>query len=188
MLTVIITFHGPFHVGTGTPAAGLDATVDHDALLPASSLKGVMRAAAQHDLKIPEALVAEVFGDPPDNSGSRRHPSPWTWTDAVFTRADTTRSARIKLDERGRTERGFLLFGEQVWADTAGFTIEPLERLEPPALAQHRLLLRAALRAVTSVGAGRHRGQGWTTLRDEDDWTDEDSVALSSLIYEGRTP
>ena len=40
MITFTLTFHGPFHVGTGNPEAGMDRPVDRGALLPATSLKG----------------------------------------------------------------------------------------------------------------------------------------------------
>jgi hypothetical protein len=37
-----IAFHTPFRVSSGRPGDGSDTTVDRAALLPASSLKGVM--------------------------------------------------------------------------------------------------------------------------------------------------
>lgn len=169
MITFTITFHGPFHVGSGTPTEGLDSTVDLDNLLPGSSLKGVMRAAAAEVLGVPEAVVGAVFGTP------GRGFAPWAWSDAEFIGAThVTPVARIRMDdETGTTRRGFLMLGQHVWANAATFTVSQTSNdLPRPAVERHRLLLRAAARAVTSVGATRRRGEGWVSITDDQDVTD----------------
>lgn len=99
MITFTITFHGPFRVGTGTPSEGLDARVDRDNLLPSTSLKGVMRAAAKETLAAPVALVDAVFGGPAGRRPGTASASPWGWTDALFSSAPiVTPVTRIRVD------------------------------------------------------------------------------------------
>lgn len=184
MLEVTVTFHGPFHIGTGSPGAGLDATVDRQVPLPATSLKGVMRAAALHELHLAPSLVGEVFGDDADTHQHQRRPSPWVWADADVVAAVIDRHARVHLDERGKAQRGFLVIGEQVWATRATFAIELRERLDPDVERRHQLVLRASARAVTAIGAGRHRGQGWVSLEDAQAWTSDDTTELQALQQE----
>lgn len=95
-LRVDITFHGPFRVGTGTAADGVTGGVDPADLLPASTLKGLMRASAARLLPGRPDLVEQVFGmrpaDPPTGpEDSPRAPraargfdagSPWHWSSA----------------------------------------------------------------------------------------------------------
>lgn len=185
MTTFTITFHGPFHVGTGVPQRGLDATVDADCPLPASSLKGLMRAAAEHVLGVSTAITAEVFGDPAPEPGAPAHQtrrqSPWSWTDARFDGVEISRHSRIRVDDAGRVGRGFLMLGQQVWAKQAKYDVEPFLLLDPATEARHVLVLRAAARAVTSVGAGRHRGHGWVSVADERPWTAADTDQLLGL-------
>ena len=50
-----IVFHTPFRVSSGQAGDGSDTTVDRAALLPASSLKGVMLSAARDLLKFPRS-------------------------------------------------------------------------------------------------------------------------------------
>ena len=45
MITFTVTIHGPFHISAGESGDGADNVVDRDNPLPASSLKGLMRAA-----------------------------------------------------------------------------------------------------------------------------------------------
>ena len=186
MITFTITFHGPFHVSTGMSENGLDRTVDHTNLLPSSGLKGLMRAAASEELELVNELVDDIFGF---GTRSNRRPdgvdstsSPWWWSTPTFASpAVVSTATRIRVDETtGATDRGFLMIGEHVWADSATFTVEPRVRMERRAL--HELVLRAAARAVTSLGGQRRRGEGWVTIRDELDWSGADSRTLLSHI------
>lgn len=160
-----ITFHGPFHVGSGVASQGLDRVVDHVKPLPATSLKGVMRAAAR-DLGVRPQVVTEIFGGP-GGAGS-----PWWWSDAEFDTSDMVfdRLARIRVDdESGLVKRGFLMMGEVVWAPRARFRVAPLVSLDPTDADRDRLVLRAAARAVVAVGGSRRRGEGWVTMTDAHD-------------------
>jgi len=152
-----IIFHGPFRVGAGAPAPGLDAPVNRSLLLPASSLKGLLRAEAAERLQLPTPLVDAVFG-------SRKAPSAWWWSDARIAKPRIAPATRIKVDERGRAERGFLRFSEQVWADGGSFTIEQRLPLEADEVARHRNILVASALSVSSLGASRRRGEGWVSI------------------------
>lgn len=178
-----ITFHGPFHVATGTAEQGIDRTVDPDALLPASSLKGLMRAAAAEQLGVAPSVVDAVFGDDPtrrDRDRRRRlRPSPWWWSDAALVGAEVANITQIRVDdETGTTDRGFLMFGQHVWAEAATFDVEQRDPVDD--LALHTLVLNAAARAVVSLGGQRRRGEGWVTVTGEP-WTLQHTAQLMAL-------
>lgn len=160
-LRFTITFHGPFQVLTGGAREGFDATVDPEHLLPATSLKGLMRASATRLLRA-GALVEEVFGTP-------RQPCPWAWSDAVFAAPPVVRPrTRIRVDPvSGAAASGALLVGEEVWATQAEFEVALVGGLPPERRDRHALVLRAAARSLTSLGASRRRGQGWVTVTDD---------------------
>lgn len=183
MTEFTITFHGPFHVGSGVADQGLDRVLDRGALLPATSLKGVMRAAAREILGLPTSLVARVFGGPLDDDGTtRRVPSPWAWSDAELSDdASFQNLARIRInDETRTTERGFLMLGESVWAMSAQFTVTQYGEVSGD-VKEHLLVLRASARAVTAIGGGRRRGEGWVTITDGTTWGASDTRALRSV-------
>ncbi len=183
MITFTITFHGPFRVGTGVPAEGLDARVDPTNPLPSTSLKGVMRAAAAESLGLPNGLVSEVFGAPAGHqrAGATGLPaSPWIWTDAAFAGLQAPQLVtRIQVEKTGLTKRGALMIGEHVWADIATFEVVQRVGLDPATVERHRLVLCAAARAVTSVGALRRRGEGWVSIVDDQEW---DAAARARLV------
>lgn len=97
LVPVRIEFHGPFRIGTGLAAPGVTGGVDPANLLPASTLKGLMRASATRLLPERQDLVEQVFGmrpaDPPAGIGDvGREPgaargfdgaSPWHWSSAA---------------------------------------------------------------------------------------------------------
>lgn len=150
-----ITFHTPFRVATGTARAGVDSAVDPLALLPGSSLKGVMRAAAARLL--PSSLVDDVFGAPGDAG-------PWSWTGAEFpvtpVIADRT---RIALDN-GVAAEGSLLINDEVWAHTATFIVEQQSFIAADDVDRHTTILEFAARSVHLLGADRRRGLGSVTV------------------------
>lgn len=156
-LRFTINFHGPFRVGGAATAGGLDAPVNRENLLPASSLKGVMRAEAKERLGLPATLVNEVFGH------SQRR-SPWWWSDADLGETEIRLSSKVKVDDRGRAERGFVRFSEQVWADKATFTVEQTGAIAPDRMAVHQVVLQASAASVTALGASRRRGEGWVSI------------------------
>lgn len=183
MITFTITFHGPFRVGTGTPAEGLDARVDLSNPLPSTSLKGVMRAAAVETLGLPPDLVADVFGSKAGDRSRSATACPWGWTDAQFAGLLPPQPVtRIRVDEHGLTRRGALMFGEHLWADSATFEVFQRHELDAATVRQHRLVLAAAGRAVSSVGALRRRGEGWVTITDDLAWDADAHAALLEVV------
>lgn len=177
-LTFSITFHSPFHVGSGVASRGLDRVIDRENPLPATSLKGVMRAAAAETLCLPSQLVTEVFGGP--GAGA----CPWWWSDARLMEDTPSidRLARIRVDEAtGTVQRGFLMMGEVVWSSGAEFTVTLSEARNDETVARHELVLRAAARAVSGIGGARRRGEGWVTITDSRPWGNAESTALLTM-------
>lgn len=161
-----IEFATPFRVSTGHAGTGVDAAIDPTDPLPASSLKGVMRATAV-TLGASTALVGEVFG-------SRRRESPWAWGSARPVNdqwAPPQAITRIALDQHHSTTRDMLAVVERTHAGAAEFTITQRgacssgSRAEADALARHRALLLVAAQATRSLGGTRRRGLGWVHIR-----------------------
>jgi CRISPR/Cas system CSM-associated protein Csm3 (group 7 of RAMP superfamily) len=158
-----ITFHTPFRVASGQAGDGSDTAVDRGALLPASSLKGIMRSAVRDLLRFPAALVDEVFG-------TAWITSPWSWSDARVLGADGSAPdirprARIQIEpQTSTTVPGALLIADEVLAGRAEFTIERTGWIEATVLGTHETVLLAAGRAVTAIGGNRRRGLGWVTI------------------------
>lgn len=175
MSSFTITFHTPFHISTGGAERGLDRLVDPDNPLPASSLKGRMRAAAFETLQLDAEFVNEVFGH-------RYAPSPWWWSDASFDAAPHIRNiTQVRIDDTsGTSDEGLLMFGQHVWACTATFSVEQRHFLDEATVRVHDLVLRASARAVVSLGGQRRRGEGWVTI-DSGPWKRTDTVQLLKL-------
>ena len=154
-----IVFHTPFRIASGQAGDGSDTTVDRAALLPASSLKGVMRSAARDLLKFPQPWVDTVFG-------SAQWQSPWGWSDASLSdEANIRPRTRIRIEpETGTVAKGALLIADEVLASSAVFTIERTGWIKPGDEGTHETVLLAAARAVTAIGADRRRGSGWVTM------------------------
>jgi CRISPR/Cas system CMR subunit Cmr4 (Cas7 group RAMP superfamily) len=172
-----IDFHTPFRVSSGRAGDGSDSTVDRAALLPASSLKGLMLSAARDLLKFPRSRVGAVFG-------SAWHPSPWSWSDAGMTEeAGVRQRTRIRIDPgSGTVVKGALLVADEVVAARAGFSIDRTGWIEPSEAGDHEIVLLAAARAVTAVGGDRRRGSGWVTVTPVDPpWSDAHLRAAAAL-------
>lgn len=154
-----IRFRGPFHVSTGGAAEGIDSVVDREVPLPASSLKGAMRAEARGRLRLPPSIVDDVFG-------SSQTASPWRWSDVNLGPVHVTRRARIRVadDDRGLVDRGFLMLGEQVWASDGEFTVEYAGTPGTEAPSEHILVLDASARSLSAIGGSRRRGGGWISI------------------------
>lgn len=156
-----ITFLTPFRVSTGEAAPGVDATIDLENPLPATSLKGVMRATASKLLGEEAPIIGQVFG-------SDEHPCPWHWSDARPVGgqwADRSVTARLKIDPDTHTAtRDMLVLAEEIFAPRAAFDIRVTERLEPDRLTLQCIVLAIAGRATRSLGAARRRGLGWVSL------------------------
>ena len=176
-----IEFHTPFRVASGRAGDGSDVTVDAAALLPASSLKGVMRSAARDLLKFPGGLVEAVFG-------TARQPSPWAWSDArVLDAAGDTAGirprARIQIEAgTGTVRSGALLIADEILATRGEFTVEQSAWLDPAEAGRHKTVLLAAARAVTAIGGDRRRGLGWVSITPVDPpWTPDHLRAAVAL-------
>lgn len=72
------------------------------------------------------------------------------------------------------------MLGESVWATAARFTVTQYGEVSGD-VEEHKLVLRASARAVTAIGGGRRRGEGWVTIMDGADWGAADTHALRSL-------
>lgn len=196
-LVFTITFHGPFRVARGEASGGADLTVDRQTPLPASSIKGLMRAAAEHVLRIPEPWLMAVFGA--DTGGDQAGPGlggvldQWCWSDPEIGQGLRTidRAARIRLQPDGTVMDRHLLVGEQVWVhEPVPFTVTRLGPVHPADLDAHRLILRASARAVLALGGQRRRGFGWVTISagDGEVWTDVESRALLAIGQRSPSP
>ena len=176
-MRIEITFHGPFRVETGSARDGIAATVDRDELVPASSVKGVMRASAKALLPSRLELVDDVFGDATEN-GPRRA-SPWHWSAAVFdTEPAYEHRARIAIDPTtGAARPEFFFLGEEVWATAATVDITQHRRLDPDTRDRHLTVLACSAAGVHALGADRRRGLGWVSVRPVDPPLDEAMLA-----------
>ncbi|SHJ47193.1 hypothetical protein SAMN02745244_02586 [Tessaracoccus bendigoensis DSM 12906] len=177
-----IDFLGPFHVSS-SPDEGLDRTVDREVPLPASGIKGLMRAQCTHILMVPTSIVDSIFG-------SKKCEAAWLWTDPEFaTDPIPEKVARLRLSDSddGAAESGLLMLGEHLWATTASFTLTMRHPLEADEAARHRLVLRAAARSIVGLGGSRRRGEGWVNVFDVNPdgtpaaWSVEDSSRLLDL-------
>lgn len=177
-----IVFHAPFRISSGQAGDGSDTTVDRAALLPASSLKGVMLSAARDLLRFPQPQVDAVFG-------TSWPPSPWGWSDAAMTAEASIRPrTRIQIDpDTGTVVRGALLVADEVLAARAQFSIERTGWIEAGQESAHETILLAAARAVTAVGGARRRGSGWVTVTPvEPQWSAAHLRAAVALAGTGR--
>jgi CRISPR/Cas system CSM-associated protein Csm3 (group 7 of RAMP superfamily) len=154
-LKFTVTFHGPFRVSTGQARIGVDSAVDRAALLPASSIKGIMRASA-HRL-LPDDIVDSVFGAPGTASA-------WAWTSGHFAEAPVVADrVRIALTN-GVAAEGALLINEEVWASSCTFAIDQTDHIDEQSLAIHTDVLEFAARSTHFLGADRRRGLGSVTI------------------------
>lgn len=179
-LWVDIAFHGPFRVGTGLAAAGVTGGVDPADLLPASTLKGLMRASAARLLPDRPDLVEQVFGmrpaDRPAGLGNTgREPraargfdagSPWHWSSAAVHH----RLAQSPADDDsgpqavGNPEAGSVLASPDPSPepDPSGLRVTPRARIAIDAdsgaarrdflAVDHEVWVRSATFAITQTG------------------------------------
>ncbi|MGH3905068.1 MAG: RAMP superfamily CRISPR-associated protein [Pseudonocardiaceae bacterium] len=158
-LRFVIDFLSPFRVSTGQAAAGVDATIDTGDPLPATSLKGVLRATAKQLLGETSELVGAVFG-------TARRPCPWHWGDAVPVGgrwAPPLITARVQIDPASHTAtRDMLALAEETTAARAEFVITRMAPVEDAEL--HAAVLALAARGTRSLGAARRRGLGWVSI------------------------
>lgn len=176
-----IEFHAPFRISSGHAGGGSDATVDRAVLLPASSLKGVMLAAARDLLCFPRVQVEAVFG-------TAEQESPWGWSDAVLAGEPVIRPrTRIQIDPRtGTVIPGALQVADEVLASRAEFSVDRTGWIVSGQQAAQETILLAAARAVTAVGGDRRRGIGWVTVIPvEPRWSEAHLRAAAALAGTG---
>lgn len=158
-LNVSVALHTPTRIATGRAARGLDAVLDPE-LIPASSLKGVMRAAATEILDLPAQTVLRLFGGPAGQA------SPWAWSDIDLAGSNSVISTRVRvpLDPvSGVAVEGGLFHAEELWVDQElSFTVHQVSETADPRV--DALLLAASAMSVKGIGAARRRGLGWTTM------------------------
>ena len=168
-----IDFHSAFRVAGAYARDGIDLAPDAEDPLPADSLKGVMRAAAD-TLLGPAPLVAEVFG----RSG---HPCAWAWTGAELADGRTWEHGtrhRVAIDPVAHAARAdMLVTAGQTWADHATFEIQRVAYLDADVEARHLALLRVSAGAVHGLGGWRRRGLGWVHITPVDGAVTADDVA-----------
>lgn len=170
-LTFTVTFLGPFAVSTGVASDGLDTTIDHDNPLPASAIKGLLKHQLEQVFGADKRLLDRIFHA---NNDLR-----WVFDDA---KVDVSVGSwtRVKVDDDGRAEERQLMMGEQAFADKATFAVEWVGPGKAPA--DEVLALRAAARAVTSLGSHRRRGLGWVSITDDLPWTADDTELLRTWL------
>ena len=177
-LTFTVTFDGPVKVTSGhAGAGGVDSTVDRTIAVPATSLKGVIRDAADQlvgHASAGQALLDATFGSP-------RTPSAWAWSDLAVDEDLTTAPVprtRVRLnDTTGTVVTGALLVAEEHWIRRGTVTLTALR----PTTAPQRALLLLAAATVDALGSDRRRGSGWTSWACADEHTAELAAATSLL-------
>jgi hypothetical protein len=167
--TFSVRFHEPFLVRSGIAQDGLDAVARVDSVLPASSLKGAMRAASAHVLGVPDLLIGEIFGQPGSTGGARGQGA-WAWTNAGPASAFTAGArVRNRVDHAtGVVRPEALTFTQEWWQGEAArvtFAVEQIAPLESTRQERHLVVLQVAARAVTALGSWRNRGMGTVTIR-----------------------
>lgn len=156
-----IAFAAPMRVSTGRARPGVDAAIDMTDPLPATSLKGVMRATATQLLGASDPRVGQVFGSP-------RHECRWEWSNATAETpwAPPQRTTRIRVHNHVAAD-DMLGFAEQTHTTAATFTITAIDEPPGPELATHLAILTIAATATRTLGAGRRRGTGWVHITSE---------------------
>lgn len=159
-LSFAIDFYSPFHALTGRAARGLDGVLDADAPLPASAVKGTMRASARA-LGFPDRLIRATFGH--ERSSSR-----WSWLTPTLTGLDRHGVlSRVAIDPETGTVRPDHLQATEIRYPTGGtFDISLRSRhgLDEVDIAQQVILLAASACATKAMGAHRRRGLGWVGI------------------------
>jgi CRISPR/Cas system CSM-associated protein Csm3 (group 7 of RAMP superfamily) len=168
-----VEFAGPFRVSAGHARPGVDAAIDLTDALPASSLKGVMRATAKQLLGDDHQHVAAVFGTP-------ANPTPWEWEDAIPVDGawrDPVRASRIHIGADHVAQNDMLGTAEQTQAAAATFAVHQRSRLADEQLRLHRIVLAVSAAATRTLGANRRRGLGWVHIRCDDVALDAEAIS-----------
>ncbi|MEW1734427.1 RAMP superfamily CRISPR-associated protein [Nocardia beijingensis] len=156
-----IAFAAPMRVSTGRARPGVDAAIDMSDPLPATSLKGVMRATATQLLGADDTRIGDVFGSP-------QRECRWEWSNAAPQTlwAPPQRATRIRVENHVATD-DMLGCAEQTYTTAATFTVTAIDEPPDPELATHIAILTIAATATRALGAGRRRGTGWVHITSE---------------------
>lgn len=192
-----IQFFGPVTIATGKASeTGADIEVNLDDPIPASSLKGVLRASAEM-LGMPIELVNEVFGykTPHDEAAVERAlavegvSSPWWFSSAHnFEWQPQMRQARSRVridDDTGTAADRGLFQLDEIWPQTALFEIEQHSYINPERLALHGQVLLLAAHGTHSLGGSRRRGSGWVQMERVKPAPETDLSQAVSLVSGG---
>ena len=179
-LVIQIAFHGPFRVETGAASDGLDATYRLENPLPASSLKGLMRAQASTVLGVAPSVVDEVYG-------SAQAGSPWRWSDASIEDAREMVRTSVRIDPKtGTALGGALRTAGELWPVSGRFEVRRRGSVPAERHPQHLAVLAASARAITALGADRRRGLGWVSLTPDLPWDDtQRELLLAARMCDG---
>jgi CRISPR/Cas system CMR subunit Cmr4 (Cas7 group RAMP superfamily) len=189
-LDLDLVLHTPVHVGTGVSRLGVHETVDRRVPVPASSVKGVMRAAAVDLLspgREPFRASPDTAPEPDDEHGragdvaddqpplvrsvfgGRGTASPWHWSDPELVTSrpddDVEHRTRIRIDpDTGTVLDGALVVTEVVRPGTMRLSVTRRRPVAPTDLPAHRALLVLSALLIDGVGGGRSAGLGWASL------------------------
>lgn len=167
-----VKFHAPVLRASGYAAEGYDASVDIERPIEAGAIKGAMRAAAEHVLRLPAAKVEPAFEPRP---GRHR----WHWrvlhqrpfqapskeqVDLSDPRTGVLHRVAIESDTH-TAKPDHLLRARTAHLDSLSFEVVWLGSGDGPA--DDRLVLRASAAAVHALGAHRRRGLGWAGIDQE---------------------
>lgn len=182
-----VAIHSGFRVGAAYGRDGVDLAVDVEDPLPATHLKGIMRASAVELvtlLDVAPELFDVVFG-------SVAMPSSWSWSGArPRAGAEWTVSTRhrVEIDPvAGAARKDHLVRAHRVDTRAATFAVHRLHGDSDGTfggLAAEEALLRVSARYTHHLGAWRRRGWGWVDIRpepDDDSLLDADLDLLESL-------
>lgn len=177
-IEVTVKLHTPARIATGRAARGLDAVLDRE-IIPASSLKGIMRATGREILGLSEPTLGRLFGTATGQA------SAWAWSDIELPSAAVVGTrVRIPIDPAtGVARTGGLLHAEELWVDEPmHFTIQQISA----ASESDACLLAACAMAVKGLGASRRRGLGWVTMTAQIAGRQVGAVEAASLVETER--
>ena len=158
-LKFTLQFHGSVLRASGHAAEGYDASVEPGRPLAPESIKGLMRAAAEHTLRLPGDRVSAAFE--PGRDGSRWH---WSIDKQSYVDPDSMTGVlhRVQIDAATHTAvPDRLLRARTARLRDCEFSITWLGASDADHLAESVLLLRACAGAIHAVGGQRRRGLGW---------------------------
>lgn len=146
-LRFTVEFLSPFAVSTGQARDGLDTTVNLEEPLPATALKGLLKAHLRDTLGAPPAVLTRIF-----TSGDTLR---WVFGEGQA-QVSVNAWARVKVDDEGRAAERHLMVGEQAYATTGSFSISGKGRV----LRQKVRCWRFAQRHGASLPWGRIDAEG----------------------------